>query len=292
MMERNLKFELSSYLPILAITASALIATGCGQNGNSGMASMVQNMQIRTYDVNGETYAELTTQLSTGNMILSGVDLPIVDPHHPERIYGHLALRSSFCQAGKICAGNELSIALNVSQITRSDSAALRVNTLPNGTPIPIGGLQGSTVLGLPIGKTGALAYLGYGDNVALVGAALPFKQLDKVGGYVPGVNIFQPFGSDKVNGIVGIFTGAGPGQTGIGLFVDFYSAMHQDPAPVAGKTVVSLAKNLVSSMAIAPQATRSRLTFRDVRPSALKEYRVYQRINEINQQGGVLNLR
>lgn len=261
------------------------LSTGCGKGG--GIGSLVQDVQVKTYEQDGELLGELRAQLTTGALILAGLDLPIVDPKKPGKVYGHVTINNNFGGGG----GSELAVQLNLSQIL---NAAPMQSTLPNGTPIPVGGLGGAAVVALPVGSTGARVYVGLGTDVAMLGLALPFRQFDQIGQYVPGINLFQPFSSNKINGIVGIFTGANAGQNGLALFADLSGLIHKTEKTkvLAGLRSEMLASVAMDSGGAGAGRAAERLEFRDVKPSKWKTRQVYWMLNELNSERARLEVR
>lgn len=280
----------------------ALLASGCG-NSSGSLGSMVEGVTVKSYQLNGDLWAELTATLSTGSFVLAGIDVPVVDPHNPNIQYGRITLQSAFCQPGHVCTGGgDLSLQINVTQAIHLSFVD---PTLPNGTMIPIGGLNTTPVIALPIGSTGARVYVALSDGVALLGAALPFKQLDSVGQYVPGTNLFFPFSFSNVNGLVGMFFGAQTKQTGIALFADLSGVIDTNgnpinpeapisspsPAPVTGQSLRVANVNSLQAVAVAQQPMQSKLVIREVKPSSSKTNKIYSKMYNLNQKGGVLSL-
>ncbi len=288
--------------------------SACGGGLNSDSSSIVSKSSLSTYLSGTDIVAELRTQLDTGNLLIAGLDVPITDKHDPTRVLGHIAIQSSFCGSAICTTGSELVLSVNLTQSAKGSSI---VNTLPNGTAIPIGGLGGTPIIGIPI-KNNAQLYVGISDKVALMGVALPFKEMDNVGKNLPGVNIFQPFGNNGAGGargIVGIFTGASAGQSGLALFVDLSTVIHK-PAEVAPKTLASLdgIRDGVSSsgaalmrsaaalsgaeldvvreasVSLAPNAQPLQLV--EVKPSRKMERKLLMRMAQLNNEGAILNVR
>lgn len=271
----------------------SVLATGCGKN--AGVASMVEGIEVRTYENAGDLWAELKAQLSTGALILSGLNLPILDPKNPGAVYGNLAVNSTFCGSAS-CGGSQLTVQLNVSKITHTSALS---PLLPNGTSIPVGGLESTTIVALPVGNTGARIYVGIGSNVALLGFALPFKEFDKIGTYVPGINLFQPFGqgTDSVHGVVGLFTGAGAGQNGMALFIDMSGLLKPTtvaPMLASGATAriaSSVRVNAAAAMAVAVEPA-GELVFYETKPSRWEEQQLYYQLDRLNRKRSRLNVR
>lgn len=281
--------SVSKVMTALSISAAAVIATGCGSQAG-GVGNMLTAIQVQTYNQGGDLWASMTSQIDTGAMILAGVTIPIVNPHDPSVQLGSLSMQSNLCNPNGICqGGGTLTIAVNVTQVSH---AQLLDNKLPNGTMIPVGQAVTNAIVALPLGGTGGKLYIAFGQNIAMLGVALPFSALDHVGQYVPGVNIFEPFANNGINGLVGIFTGSSVKTTGVALFVDLSSLLH------TGTTTQNVAVNSVSSMraqalvqsADAPQVEP--LDLIEQKPSYSKEQAVYYKLWQLNSKRTQLRLK
>jgi hypothetical protein len=189
---------------------------GCGKQGQGGLAKSVQ---IRTYTQDGDIWGEVVANFETGGLTFPALTLPIFDPKVPGVSYGTVSFRPI------LSGGTELVVAVNISDIANVQNV---MTTLPNGTPIPVGGLSQCTTVGLPVGGTKTIVYVALGEGCAMVGVALAIKELDNVGQHVGlPLNFFPAFDfGNGVRGIAGVFTGTTSGSSGIALFVDFAGAM------------------------------------------------------------------
>ncbi|MEK6706017.1 MAG: hypothetical protein AABZ06_09525 [Bdellovibrionota bacterium] len=217
-------FQLLTALMLLAAVMAAM--TGCGKGGG-----LVSNATVRSYVVENDTYAEFRATLNTGNIMLVGIDVPIIDPRNPSRVYGHMALVNGF---GK---GSDLVLTLNVTET--ATTGTLCQPMLPNGTPIPVGGIGNATIICMPVGNTGARAYFGVGEGVALAGVAMSFKNVDL--NFPLPINVFFPFSIDKGRGVAGFYTGDGRGTSGLALFMDLSGVLNQDSQPGQGSSTLEL---------------------------------------------------
>lgn len=186
--------------------------TGCGSD--SGGFQLVKDIQVRTFERDGDQYGEVIASIQTGNMNLPAVSFPIFNPGHPGQEYGQVLLRPGI--------GNGLSdfgVDINISRVGDLDSA---FRTLPNGQPVPVGGLGDADLVGVPVGNSSTRVYFAFGDRVALVGVALVIKEFDGIGRKLGPINLFPQFAfANGIRGIAGIFTGTQEKQSGIALFVD-----------------------------------------------------------------------
>ncbi|MEO5970319.1 MAG: hypothetical protein ABIQ95_10370 [Bdellovibrionia bacterium] len=273
----------------LFLTAVLVGTSGCGANG-SPVSTLVNNVKLRTYAQNNEQWMEISVLLSTGGFSLAGINLPIVNPKDNTKIYGELSMIPTLCSTSPCYGGGELAISVNLTQTTQVQGIDI---ALPNGTRLPVGGLQNATVVALPIAQTGAKIYIAFGQGVAMFGAAVPFSAMDPAGKYVPGVNIFEPLTFNKINLIAGIFAGAAPNTTGVGLFVDLSSTLNQNiPAERLFASAHDAVPDTRDGM-ILPwrNGVHSVVTMGPVKPSLATERRLYQKLYRLSQQGLTLKV-
>ncbi|OFZ19911.1 MAG: hypothetical protein A2X94_14745 [Bdellovibrionales bacterium GWB1_55_8] len=249
----------------------ALLATGCGGGNDS---NLFKSVGLSSYQENGDLYVEVKSLLQTGSMQLLSIELPIIDSHDPSKVYGKLAVRQSFNGTA------ELALALNVSDTVNLPEFD---GKLPNGTAIPVGGLDQVPVVGLPIGGSSAKVYIAYGAGVAMIGVAVPLREFDGMGQSVGNANIFPVFDFGKgVRGLGGIFTGMSPGQSGIALFVDAATAIA--PQPAAKVLALAAGDFLVP--------VKSKLTFSSVSPSRKKKNKINYTLYKMNKKRSRLSVR
>jgi hypothetical protein len=276
-------------LALLTLGAASFAATGCGSS-SGGISNMLTAIQVHTYNQNGDLWTSMTAQIDTGNMILAGVTIPIVDPNNPSVVYGQLSMASNLCNPNGICGGGgTLTVAVDISEVSHSQ---VLDNKLPNGTTIPVGQAVNNAIVALPLGGTGGRIYVAFGQGIAMLGVALPFSALDSVGQYIPGVNIFQPFASNGVSGIIGMFTGSTVKTTGVALFVDLSGILNSSSSTqsVATNSVSSMRAQALSATAVAPQAEP--LILDEVKPSYRDEQAVYYKLWKLNSKHTQLRLK
>lgn len=277
----------SRVMAILSVSAAAVTATGCGSQ-SGGIGNMLNGIQVQTYNQGGDLWTSMTAQIDTGAMILAGVTIPIVNPHEPGVVLGQLSMQSNLCNPNGICqGGGTLTIAVNVTQVSHSQ---VLDNKLPNGTMIPVGQAVNNAIVALPLGGTGGKLYVAFGQNIAMLGVALPFSALDSVGQYVPGVNIFQPFASNGISGIIGMFTGASVKTTGVALFVDLSSLLHSGTSTLAMNALSSVRAQAAVQAADVQQVEP--LILDEVKPSYSKEQAVYYKLWKLNSSRTKLHLK
>ncbi len=258
---------------------ASLMMSGCGAKGGNPIAQIVTNIAVKTSVQNSEDWVQATATLNTGGFQVAGISFPLSDFKSPAQ-YGQITLTPISCT--KNCNGYsaDLTIQLNISQISREPSGS---PLLPNGTPLPVGGLQNATTIAIPIANTGAQLYFAFAKGVALLGTAIPFSVLDPAGHYLPGVDVFQPFTAGPIQVTAGIFAGAAPKTTGIGLFMDISGVLNTNT--VTPTVVRNFAANLESQVP-------SKITLSPVHPSQSKENRLFRKIYGLSQQGLKLEMK
>ncbi len=274
----------------LLLTGIMIASSGCGKNGANPISTLVNDVKLKTYSQNGDQWMDVTIMLTTGGFTLAGINLPVINPEDPTKMYGELTMVPNLCMTNPCNAGGELRVALNLTQTTQMQGVDIR---LPNGTALPVGGLQNATVVALPIAQTGAKIYLAFGQGVAMFGAAIPFSALDPAGKYLPGVNVFQPLTFEKVNLIAGIFAGATPNSTGVGLFLDLSSVLNQNIPPVDGLLASRDSSPDTTNGMILPwrNGVNSIVTFGPVKPSLSTERKMYQKLYNLSRQNLTLSI-
>lgn len=260
--------ELSRRLVATATFAAlAFIGTGCGKE------NIVKDVKLRSYNQNGDAFAEVKAVIGVGGAELPSVNLPIFDPRNPAVTYGAVTLNPGF---GGLA---DLGIAVNLTEVATVPSGDA---TLPNGTALPVGGLDPSKVISLPLANTGGRFYVAFDNNVSVVGTAIPIKEMDPLGKYGGGANLFSGFTfKNGVRGIAGIFTSPTPGKNGFGIFVDA-SNLVQKPVPSLGfasSRFALFSSPRDSQPAVAQKAVR----FIEQRPNARKERKINEHLYKLS---------
>jgi hypothetical protein len=257
--------------------------TGCG---NSNLQNFITQIQTKTYSQNENQWVQLDATLNTGGFRLASIQLPVVDPNNPDISYGQLGIVSTQCGVG--CYGGILSLSVNVTHATKLPGQSPR---LPNGTPLPIGGVGLDQIIVLPVAQTGAKVYLAFASGIATLGAAIPFAAMDPAGKYVPGANLFIPAQIGPVSFTAGLFVGAEPLTTGIGVFVDLGQVIIPPKASFAQMDMNS-SDNLKSILGIEPSSFQNQLVLKSVKPSRSKQKDFYRIFSELNDKGLTLDLK
>jgi hypothetical protein len=204
----------------LTLTGVVLAATSLSACGGKGIGGIVRDVKLetRTDPATQDIYADLTSIVEVGGLQFPSLTLPIVDPKNPFMQYGTLTLARTADRK------NAVIVSTNLTELSQANLTVDR--TLPNGNPIPVYGEQ--DLITLPIQKAGKV-YLDLSQNRKLLGFAIAIKEFQNIGKYAPGLNLFFDIPSNNgIEGIGGVFTGAGEYQNGIALFLDVTDAINK----------------------------------------------------------------
>jgi hypothetical protein len=174
---------------------------------------------LKTYSLNnGDNYVELAVTLKTNSMQLPEIVMPVTSARTKMNL-ANLTIRPVANQPGL----SQLLLAVNVTGAAGLEGAT---PTLPNGTVIPVSGVDMTQLVALPLdqyNKNGRI-YLAVDteNNTAIMGAALTWQTLDAFGQSVGPLNFFPSFEiTHGVKGIAGVFGSRTPGQSGVAVFAD-----------------------------------------------------------------------
>jgi len=257
--------------PILAV----LLLSACGGSGVG-----VSGVTPRVYAVNGDQWVEAKVDIVLGDgLSLPSVTLPI---HLDGRDYGTVSVGSSFSGGGGF-----LALAVNLTQALRLPAGNA---LLPNGLPIPLGGIANVPIISIPVGGAGSQVYLAYGDAVAMLGAAVVIPALSSVGSQLGTSAILPAFQFSGVSGIGGIFSSRTASQNGFAVFLNIRglfppsasSALAMD-GPAAKSGSAGLVRTVRGS---------AKLRFQEVMPSASKQRRAWEGIERLRSQRAALRAR
>lgn len=209
---------------------------------------------------------------------MAAVNVPIIDPNNPGEAYGSVSVSPLLCGTG--CNQADLTISANLSHIAQAPQVI--GPTLPNGTPLPVGGLTTVPMVAIPVSNTGAVLYFAFGPKTALMGAAIPFAALDPAGKYVPGADLFFPMTFGPVQLVAGMFFGGQTDTTGVGVFLDLSSVIQ---SPIISNTIAQ-------TFSIESSQFKSSLTFDAVRPSASDEQTIYRELYTLGLSHPTLQLK
>lgn len=251
---------------LVALAAVAFIATACGNDNG-----IVKNVKLKSYNQEGDAYAEVIATLNIGGAQLPSVELPVFDPRNPAVTYGKVSLTPGL--------GNQadVGIAVNLSDVAHVPGGNA---LLPNGGKLPVGGIDVTKFVALPLGNTNAQLYVAVDSQLAVIGTAIPIKEFDSVGKVGGGANLFTSFAlKNGVRGIAGVFTSARPGQNGFGIFVDASSLLPK-PVPQLGLVTTRFALFANSE---APTASKRSISFVNQKPGAYKERKINEHLYKLS---------
>jgi hypothetical protein len=192
---------------ILLLSLTFILAS-CGSQ-----KPMVSDIEVSPQYINNDVYVSLNAQLSLGNVTLPQAGFPILMPKTLEEI-GMITMQST--GSGK----NQLHVEINLSAIAHIEAVNAR---LPNGSILPL--IGESKTIEIPI-KDKLSVYVSFGDGMAALGVAIPFKTLDSLGKKVGTTSLFPVFNIKNVFGAAGIYTSKETGKNGFGLFADLTQVM------------------------------------------------------------------
>lgn len=193
------------------IKLAVLLGIACGLSA-CGQSSIISRLDVNTTaDANSDVIMDVEADFNLGKLRFPSLALPIPNIQKPGQNYGTLQI--GYTVDGK----NQLKMKVNVSQI---EGGSLHTDhKLPNGENIPVS--TSTAVFSIPI-LGSSKVYFGFTDNSVVLGLALAIQQLDAIGQYLPGTQIFLPV-KLKTGGeaLAGVFTGSGSGQNGLALFIN-----------------------------------------------------------------------
>lgn len=198
---------------LVCLLALVVLVTSCGKSGSQ--PKIVQDILLNTRDIDGEVTVDLGVTLDIGNVQLPTVTIPVFNPKNPSVKYGEVRTRGGFSGL------NDIEVSVNLTQALEVQGGQA---TLPDGSPIPVGGLGNAAVVQIPLMNDQHRIYLAADRGVALLGAALTFKEFDQVGGSIRGADLMIPFMIRGVRGAFGFFTSTSSGKSGFAVFVDLGS--------------------------------------------------------------------
>lgn len=206
---------------MLSLLLTLGLLTSCGKQANE----IVKDVALETtIDEAGDVWISSSALFDFGGMSMTAIQLPVVNPSNPEKLYGELAIRPTF--GGTF---NEVEISVNLSEAARVPGSS--EPTLPNGQPLPIGGIDSVNLIELAVDSINSKIYIGLGHDITFLGYAIAIAEFDEIIKYVPGANVFLGFEFANIRGAAGLFTGSATSNTesGLGFFVDLSSVITTD---------------------------------------------------------------
>lgn len=192
------------------LQAAFLIGAVAGLTACGGQNAIIKDAKLDLTQQNGESVATLTTEINTGAVPVSAVSFPV---HLNNKDYGKVEITKDVT-TGK----SYLVVSINVQQALNLPSPQFN-SMLPNGTAVPLAGIDLTKLMAFNVGNTNSKVYL-YIDTAAkkaVIGAAINISAL----ALGTNANAFIPFAFSNVSGMAGIYLGAQPGTSGVGVFAD-----------------------------------------------------------------------
>lgn len=266
----NVGKKLQKFFLVGFLCASMLSMVGCGKNGPN---QIVSDVNLATSLEDGDIMLDLSAIFNFGNISMTAVKLSLINPNDPSIEYGEFRILPTLDMK------NEVGVRVNLSEAAQVSGGLV---TLPNGDPLPIGGLNNTEVLELNIGQIKAKLYLALAQKTMMFGFAIPIKEFDRVSEYVGAVNIFPGFVIKGVRGMVGIFTGREEGQSGLGFFLDLSAVINPE---ILNRILdgIKLTQEEFKTLSQSKVKSSSSLKFNDgVKSSKSKVNKAYKMLNEM----------
>lgn len=180
-----------------------MLISACGKQ-----KPMVTDIRVAPSYQGSDVIISVDADLSLGNVTLPATNIPIYLPSTWQDI-GSVQMRVNGVGA------NNLKISLNLSAISQIEAQRA---LLPNGSTLPLIG-ENKTIV-IPI-QNKLNVYVSFGDGIAALGVAVPFKNLDGLGQNVGTTALFPVFNIQNVFGTAGLYTSKTKGENGFALFAD-----------------------------------------------------------------------
>ncbi len=213
-------FQKSSLAVVLGAT---FLITSCGKNPEQ---DIVKDVDVYTELRDGDVWINLKSTFKLGEASLTEISFPIVDPNDSSIRYGEV----SFTPQEEL-GYNQVGLSFN---LTASSEVQGGVASLPNGSQLPIAGMNNGDVLQLVIDKINSRVYLGASDQMTVLGFAVSIAEFEKVGDLINGANVFVGFDIKGVLGSVGLYTGDQPLENGLAFFVDIHNVIPREVLELA----------------------------------------------------------
>ena len=232
----------SSLIRAAFIVASVAALSACG----SSPSSIFKNATFSTFQQNGDQYLQLETDVSSQNVVFSGVTLPV---QVNGKTIGDVSVNTNLSTGT-----SAMIVQLDLSNILHIPTPTYSGN-LPNGLAWPVTGVDLTKMMAFNVGSNGSEVYLYYDSttHTAMVGAALTISSLSTS---IP-ASLFSTFtASTGINGLVGLYTGKAANSSGVGFIANVGSQLWPAAtvsAKLAVKKAVSVAPTKVQFFSTSP---------------------------------------
>jgi hypothetical protein len=235
---------------LAAAAGAAMALTACGGNN-----SVLNNAQLEVKQQNGQNVVALTTEINTSNLVISAVSLPISKDGK---------------QLGSVDITNDITTGKSYLTVTFDYQSALGLpaptfsSMLPNGTTVPLAGLDLSKMMTFDIGLGGSKLYLYYDQAAkkAVFGVAINVASLS-IG---QPANVFANFNFNNVTGSAGLYFGTATNTSGVGIFTNLSGVLFPS--------------NFSTTSA------HSKISFKPMQLTPNQSYKVQQKLWELNSSG------
>lgn len=211
------------------LTATALSLSACGGK----VEQVLKDANLTLSQQNGDEVVSLLTELDTQNLVVSAATLQVDKGLGTVEILNDLNTQKTY-----------LKLSFNVGQALKLPTPVYS-STLPNGTTLPLTGIDLTKVMAFDVGSNGSKVYLYYDMQAkkALLGAAL---NVDSLKIDTP-ATVLSSFNFSGVTGLAGLYFGDKAHTSGLGVFVDLSSAF--SAARTIGFVPMSLTKEQQSKV-------------------------------------------
>lgn len=239
-----------------ALICAALLMTACGGQEKNVLKDATLNLTQE----GGSQVVTLMTEIDTQSVSIAAATLPIN--------YGGR-------QLGKVEVVTDVTTNRTYFKATLNISSVLKLPTpnysskLPNGTTLPLAGIDLNKVMAFNVGSAGSKAYLYYDhqNKKAVLGIAMNVGNLsvETTG------NVFARFDFNNVSGMAGLYFGQAPYKSGVAVFANL--------------------SNLFPSSATLAQATQDDL-FVEKRLAKSQQGPVLRKLYQIKRSGRAIVLK
>ena len=246
----------------LLIFTLLFFTLSCGQNGQQ--QQVVKEVNLLTSIENDEAFLSFAMIINIGTTNLTSITLPIINPLKRDIQYGSVSFRPTL-QPGL----NEIKVKLNLSKMAKKIGGFAK---LPNGDDLPVAGMDESRIIELEIEEIHSKVYLALQPEHVMMGFAIAIKEFDVLNGHIPGANIFLGFDVKGVYGLVGMFTGNDPWESGLATFIDLgkYIGSQAIKDLLAGKKITPASMSVPLTASVQRQRKSTMLVEQNLTPEAM----------------------
>jgi len=269
-----LNFQRTSASLLLGAT---LLFVSCGKNPEQ---DIVKDVDVYTELRDGDVWVNLKANFKLGEASLTEISFPIVNPDDNTIRYGEISF-TPLAEAGY----NEIALSFNLSA---SEEVQGGVASLPNGSELPIAGMNNGDVLQLAIDSINSRIYLGASESMTVLGFAVSIAEFEKLGDLINGANVFVGFNIKEVLGSVGIYTGDQPLKNGLAFFVDIHNVIPREVLEMArsGRYIDELEfQATLNKVEMKATRAQSRRAFKNIGNTPRNFMSIYKEVQELGDK-------